>query len=150
MSLPLSHDATTVFRSAAASSRRTSALSRLKLRRDQLPEETLRQLAAADRRVKELEEEYWTSLDKEELAIEQKCASGRAKLQVGMLEEAAQDYKAAAALRFVGDVQNRTHKTKTPSRGITRKIAHSFALELQPLHFPTTAICRQGHKSRGE
>lgn len=73
--------------------------SRLHLRRDELPEKTLKELDAADRRLKEIEEEYWRSLNKQELAAEQKCASGLAKLKTGMLKEAVEDYTAAAKLR---------------------------------------------------
>eukprot|EP00903_Cladosiphon_okamuranus_P020147 g18497.t1 len=56
-------------------------------------------MVAASQRVKELEEEYWKSLDAEEIAIERKCASGLACLKVpGMLEKAAEYYTAAAEL----------------------------------------------------
>lgn len=86
-------------RSVGLSSYSSYSSSRLHLRRDELSEETLRELDAADRRVKEIENEYWRSLDKQELAIEQKCASGLAKLKMGMMKEAAEDYTAAAELR---------------------------------------------------
>lgn len=79
-----------------------SGTSRLRLRRDELPEENRRQLEAADKRVKELEEEYWKSLDAGEVAVERKCASGLVCLKMGMLERAAEDYTQAAELRYVG------------------------------------------------
>lgn len=79
-----------------------SGTSRLRLRRDELPEENRRQLEAADARVKELEEEYWKSLDAGEVAVERKCASGLVCLKMGMLERAAEDYTQAAELRYVG------------------------------------------------
>lgn len=73
---------------------------RLGINKGDLPDETVRQMAAANQRVKELEEEYWKSLDAEEVAIERKCASGLACLKVpGMLEKAAEYYTAAADLR---------------------------------------------------
>lgn len=75
---------------------------RLSINKEDLPDETVRQMAAANQRVKELEEEYWKSLDAEEIAIERKCASGLACLKVpGMLEKAAEYYTAAAELRCV-------------------------------------------------
>lgn len=73
---------------------------RLRLQRDQLPEEILRTLEEGDRRIKELEEEYWKSLDAKELAIERKCASGLAHLKMNLLDHAAEDYLAAAELRW--------------------------------------------------
>lgn len=74
---------------------------RLHLRRDELSEETVRELEAGDRRIKELEEEYWKSLDSEELAVERKCASGLAHLKMGLLDRAAEDYLEASRLRCV-------------------------------------------------
>eukprot|EP00904_Undaria_pinnatifida_P000176 jgi/Undpi1/10159/HiC_scaffold_28.g12612.m1 len=70
----------------------------VRLRRDEIPEENARQIEAADRRVKELEEEYWKSLDAREVAIERKCSSGLACLKMGLLERAAEDYAAANEL----------------------------------------------------
>lgn len=64
-----------------------------------MPDENLRQMEAADQRVKEMEEEYWKSLDADELAVERKCASGLVCLKLGMLERAAEDYAAAAEKR---------------------------------------------------
>lgn len=78
-----------------------SGASRLRLRRDELPEESLRELEAGERYVKELEEEYWKSLDADEIAVERKCASGLACLKMGMLERAAEDYTEAAELGYV-------------------------------------------------
>lgn len=72
----------------------------VRLRRDEIPEENARQIEAADRRVKELEEEYWKSLDAREVAIERKCSSGLACLKMGLLERAAEDYAAANELRW--------------------------------------------------
>lgn len=73
---------------------------RLCINKEDLSDESVRQMAAADQRMKELEEEYWKSLDAEEIAIERKCASGLACLKVpGMLEKAAEYYTAAAELR---------------------------------------------------
>lgn len=77
----------------------TKPYTRLRLKKDDLPEETLRQLEAADERVKDLEEEYRKSLDADEVVIERKCASGLACLKMGMLERSAEDYTAAAELR---------------------------------------------------
>ena len=77
------------------------ASTRLRLRRDEIPEENLRQIEAADRRVKELEEEYWKSLDAREVAIERRCSSGLACLKMGLLDRAAEDYAAANKLRWV-------------------------------------------------
>lgn len=72
----------------------------LRINKEDLPDETVRQLAAANQRVKEVEEEYWKSLDADEIAIERKCASGLACLKVpGMLDKAAEYYTAAADLR---------------------------------------------------
>lgn len=72
-------------------------------------------MAAANQRVKELEEEYWKSLDAEEIAIERKCASGLACLKApGMLEKAAEYYTAAAELRYAYDDGGRP---KTRKRG---------------------------------
>lgn len=83
---------------ASAAGRRRST--RLRLQKEDLPDETVRQMAAANQRVKELEEEYWKSLDADELAIERKCASGLACLKApGMLEKAAEYYTSAAELR---------------------------------------------------
>lgn len=77
---------------------------RLCINKEDLPDETVRQLAAANQRLKDLEEEYWKSLDAEEIAIERKCASGLACLKVpGMLEKAAEYYTAAADLRCAYD-----------------------------------------------
>ena len=77
---------------------------RLYINKEDLPDETVRQMAAANQRVKELEEEYWKSLDAEEIAIERRCASGLACLKVpGMLEKAAEYYTAAADLRCACD-----------------------------------------------
>lgn len=73
----------------------------LRLRRDEIPEENLRQIEAAERHVKELEEEYWKSLDAREVAIERKCSSGLACLKMGLLDRAAEDYAAANELRWV-------------------------------------------------
>ncbi|CAM9535300.1 unnamed protein product [Scytosiphon promiscuus] len=82
---------------ASAAGRRRS--SRLRLQKEDLPDETVRQMAAANQRVKELEEEYWKSLDADELAIERKCASGLACLKApGMLEKAAEYFTSAAEL----------------------------------------------------
>lgn len=75
------------------------ASTRLRLRRDEIPEESLRQMEAADRHVKELEEEYLKSLDAREVAIERKCSSGLACLKMGLLDRAADDYAAASELR---------------------------------------------------
>lgn len=76
----------------------------LLIQKEDLPDETVRQMAAAKQRVKELEEEYWNSLDAEEIAIERKCASGLACLKVpGMLDKAAEYYTAAADLRCAYD-----------------------------------------------
>lgn len=100
-SLPSTDGAMSIIGSRSRHNRAVSVASRLYLRRDELPEESVRQLEAADRRVKELEQEYWKSLDKEELAIERKCASGLAHLKMGLLDKAAEDYIAAAELRWV-------------------------------------------------
>lgn len=76
------------------------AYKRLYLNKEDLPDESIRQIAAANQRVKELEEEYWKSLDADEIAIERKCASGLACLKApGMLEKAAEYYTSAAELR---------------------------------------------------
>lgn len=78
-----------------------NVVSKLHLQRDQLPDETLRELEEGDRRIKELEEEYWKSLSPEELARERKCASGLAHLRMGLLDKAAEDYLSAEELRYI-------------------------------------------------
>lgn len=84
--------------SAAASSR--DAYTRLCLNKEDLPDETVRQMAAANQRVKELEEEYLKSLDADEIAIERKWGSGLACMKVpGMLEKAEEYFRSAAELR---------------------------------------------------
>lgn len=83
-------------------SARCTTSTRLPLKREELSEETLRDLTAADQRVKDLEEEYWKSLDEKEKAIERKCSTGLAYLKMMMLEKAAEDYTAAAELRYPG------------------------------------------------
>ncbi|CBN77475.1 conserved unknown protein [Ectocarpus siliculosus] len=89
--------------SAAAADRPPSAdaarrRSRLPLKKEDLPDETLRQMADAGRALKELEEEYWKSLDPDEIAIEKKCAAGLACLKAGMLEKGCEYYTSAADL----------------------------------------------------
>ena len=97
---PRGPTATAAAAAAAAAGVPLRPSTRLGLNKEDLPDETVRQMAAADQRVKELEEEYWKSLDAEEIAIERKCASGLACLKVpGMLEKAAEYYTAAADLR---------------------------------------------------
>lgn len=81
---------------------RRQAYTRLSLNKEDLPDESIRQIAAANQRVKDLEEEYWKSLDADEIAIERKCASGLACLKApGMLEKAAEYYTSASELRCV-------------------------------------------------
>lgn len=70
------------------------------MKKEDLPDETLRQMADAGRALKELEEEYWKSLDPDEIAIEKKCAAGLACLKAGMLEKGCEYYTSAADLRF--------------------------------------------------
>ncbi|CAM9574942.1 unnamed protein product [Pylaiella littoralis] len=78
---------------------RRQAYTRLSLNKEDLPDESIRQIAAANQRVKDLEEEYWKSLDADEIAIERKCASGLACLKApGMLEKAAEYYTSASEL----------------------------------------------------
>lgn len=84
----------------ASSSRATGVHTRLWINKEDLPDETVRQIAAANQRVKELEEEYLKSLDADEIAVERKHQSGLACLKVpGMLEKAAEYFRSAAELR---------------------------------------------------
>lgn len=84
---------------AASATAQRATRSRVRLRRDELPEESLRQLEEAEQHMKGLEQEYWRSLDADEAAIEKKCATGLACLKIGMLDRAAEEYTAAAELR---------------------------------------------------
>lgn len=94
--------ATTAVVRSAGTTPQHRAYTRLRINKEDLPDETIRQMAASNQRVKELEEEYWKSLDADEIAIERKCASGLACLKVpGMLEKAAEYYTSAAELRCV-------------------------------------------------
>ena len=72
--------------------------SRVWLRREDIPEGTRRELEEAERRIRSLEEEYWQSLAPGEAAAERKCATGLALLQIGMLEQAAEEYVSAAEM----------------------------------------------------
>lgn len=87
--------------SVSGGSATREAYKRLCLKKEDLPDESIRDIAAANQRVKELEEEYWKSLDANEIAIEKKRASGLACLKSpGMLAKAAEYYTSAADLRY--------------------------------------------------
>ncbi len=78
----------------------TGVHTKLWINKEDLPDETVRQMAAANQRVKALEEEYLKSLDADEIAVERKHQSGLACLKVpGMLDKAAEYFRSAAELR---------------------------------------------------
>lgn len=119
--------------SAAATPPRR-AYTRLFINKEDLPDESIRQIAAANQRVRELEEEYWKSLDADEIAIERKCASGLACLKApGMLEKAAEYYTSAAELRCVMMTGTRTTQEWDGWREVVLRTSFNLCHDRMPL-----------------